>query len=340
MTQPDTNHSRGLIARGLALTRRPLPATSYVFWLMILAMVLFVLASGLVGERFTSAANLRSMSAQVPEFGLLALAMMITLLKGGLNLSIIATANMTALTVGATVQYLDPQLGTASAIVLALAAGMIVATVIGLANGFLVAVLRVSPIIATLGTMILIQGISVGLSGGGVVSGFPDFLQFVGQGLVLGVPFSLLLLLAACAVTGFVLRRTTFGESLYLIGSNEMATRYSGVNTDKVVILTYVASSWLAFLAGLVMLGRFNSANASYGESYLLVTILAAVLGGINPFGGFGRVFGLVVALAILQIVSSAFNQLTISPHLTTAIWGILLIAVSAISTRFGSSRS
>ena len=99
-------------------------------------------------------------------------------------------------------------------------------------------------------------------------------------------------------------------------------------------------SSLLAGVAALVMMSRFNSANASYGESYLLVTILAAVLGGIDPFGGFGKVGGLVLALIILQVISSAFNLLGLSQFLTLAIWGALLIAVTAVPVIHVESRN
>jgi ribose/xylose/arabinose/galactoside ABC-type transport system permease subunit len=94
----------------------------------------------------------------------------------------------------------------------------------------------------------------------------------------------------------------------------------------------YLLSSLLAGVAAVVMMSRFNSANASYAESYLLVTILAAVLGGIDPFGGFGKVGGLVLALIILQVISSAFNLLGLSQFVTIAIWGALLIATSVFA--------
>ena len=103
------------------------------------------------------------------------------------------------------------------------------------------------------------------------------------------------------------------------------------VHTRAVLLKLYVLSSLLAGVAAVVMLARFNSANAAYGESYLLVTILAAVLGGVDPFGGFGKVGGLMLALIILQVISSAFNLLNLSQFLTLAIWGGILIAVAAV---------
>ena len=127
-----------------------------------------------------------------------------------------------------------------------------------------------------------------------------------------------------------------------MIGSNEKATRYSGVDTKRVLLGVYVLSSLLAAVAALVMMARLNSANAANGESYLLVTILAAVLGGVDPFGGFGKVGGLIMALILPQVISSAFNLLDFSPFLTLAIRGALIIVVTALGVvleNFGASR-
>jgi len=114
------------------------------------------------------------------------------------------------------------------------------------------------------------------------------------------------------------------------------------VDTKRVLLGVYLLSSLFAVVAALVMMARFNSANATYGESYLLVTILAAVLGGVDPFGGFGKVGGLMVALVLLQLISSAFNRLEFNPFLRVAIWGALIICVTALGVvfeGFGASR-
>ena len=116
-----------------------------------------------------------------------------------------------------------------------------------------------------------------------------------------------------------------------MLGSNLEATRYSGVDTRRVLIGIYTLSSVLCFVAACLMLARFNSASAGYAQSYLLITILAAVLGGVDPFGGFGRISGLMLALVVLQVISSGCNLLGLSQHLTLAIWGLTLIAVMGV---------
>ena len=157
--------------------------------------------------------------------------------------------------------------------------------------------------------MTLITGLNILLSNGAVISGFPAAIQFRQRrrarrtGGADPVPAGGGRAVAAA-------EHTTLGRSLYLIGSNEQATRFSGVNTARVQIAVYILSALLGWGAALLMMAKFNSAKAGYGESYLLVTILASVLGGINPDGGFGRILGLVLALIVLQMLESGLNLL------------------------------
>ena len=293
---------------------------------IIIAVAL--LFAGLLGSRFFSLGNFQSIASQLPILGLLALGMGITMLTGGINLSIIAGANACSLVMAAIiVSHPDQPLF----LVLALLAGLLVAVAIGALNGVLVAWIGVSPILASLGTMTLITGLNILLSNGAVISGFPAAIQFLGNGAVLGVPVALILFLLVAVGLWLLLEHTTLGRSLYLI---EQATRFSGVNTARVQIAVYILSALLGWGAALLMMAKFNSAKAGYGESYLLVTILASVLGGINPDGGFGRILGLVLALIVLQMLESGLNLLGVSSYLTMALWGGVLILFIALQNR------
>jgi simple sugar transport system permease protein len=125
-----------------------------------------------------------------------------------------------------------------------------------------------------------------------------------------------------------MMSRTRLGFSTYMIGSNIEAARYSGINTKKVLVLIYALSGAMCAIAGIIMVARFNSVRVGHGESYLLITVLACFLGGVNPFGGFGRVLSVVLALVILQVLSSGLNLLGANQHLATALWGLLLVGV------------
>lgn len=308
-------------------------ATTLLALLLIVAIAVF---GFWMPGRFFAADSWRSMAFQLPELGILALAMMVPLVSGGLNLAIVATANLCGLTMAVVLtRLLGPDSSTlqvTAVIALALGSGLGVSILVGLVSGGIIAALRVHPILVTLGAMILVKGIAVAATHGGVIGGFPPAILFVGNGTVLGVPVSMVLFAACALVVAFVLRRTPFGVSVRLIGSNEAATRFSGVNTTRVLIGVYVLSSILCWVAAIVMIGRFNSARAGYAESYLLITILAAVLGGVDPLGGFGRVLGVVLALTLLQVISTGFNLLGFSPHLTEAIWGATMIVALVIA--------
>ena len=303
--------------------------------LIALLVALLLIFGLLLGDHLFNPTSLRSMAFQLPELGILSLAMMVALLSGGLDLSIIATANLVALTMAyiiTTMVPADPGFLWGVWQIAALLAGLVVALAIGALNGFVIAYLGVSPILATLGSMTLIKGIAIGLTRGGILSSFPEPIVYIGNGSVFGIPVVVLIFVVAALVMSVVLGRTPFGQTLNMLGSNEAATRYSGVDTRRALVKVYMISSLLAAIAGVVMMARFNSANAAYGESYLLITILAAVLGGISPSGGFGKVGGLVLALVILQLISTAFNLLDFSQFLTLAIWGGTLIAVAAVA--------
>lgn len=323
----------------------PAPRPSFMGWLgrdptvtMLIALIALaaIFFGALAPSRFLSGETLRAMAFQMPELGILALAMMIPLMSGGLNLAIIATANLSGLVMAA---ILTKMIGPATApqavagiIALALVAGLVTSLVVGLITGMIVAFLGVHPILVTLGTMTAFKGLAVYATNGGVIGGFPPAILFVGNGTLLGVPVPMLLFVVCAIVVAVLMSHAAFGVSVRMIGSNEKATRYSGVPTDWMLVGVYIASSLLCWVAAVVMMARFNSARAGYAESYLLITILAAVLGGVDPNGGFGKVLGLFLSLVLLQIISTGFNLLGFSPHLTEAIWGATMILAIAIA--------
>jgi simple sugar transport system permease protein len=179
--------------------------------------------------------------------------------------------------------------------------------------------------------MILLNGLTIVMTRGYVISGFPESIRFIGNGLVAGVPMPLIIFLVLAGLMALILNRTPLGTKIYLIGSNPVATFFSGVNNRRVLIRTYLISGLYAGMAGIIMISRFNSAKADYGKSYLLMTVLASVLGGVSAAGGFGKVSGLVFALVILQVVSSGFNLMGMNPFLTVALWGTILILVMVV---------
>lgn len=295
--------------------------------IMILSLVLanlLVLMAVLTGGKFLQLHVFETMAFQMPLLGILTLAQLIPMLTGGVDLSIISTTNLCGIIVALILTRLDAWYTTP----LAILAGIIISLLVGILNGSIIAFLEVSPIIATLGTMIFIKGIALAITEGYVIAGFPEEFLFIGGGSLLGIPTPFIIFVLFVALTAIILYRTSFGISVYMLGSNPVATSFSGINNKSVLFKTYLISGFLSGIASLIMISRFNAAQADYGASYLLLTVLICVLGGINPAGGSGEVIGLVIAIAILQIVASGFNLLGFSSHLANALWGIILIVV------------
>lgn len=317
--------------------------SSDVRTLLILLAILLVAFTLMLPGEFLTLANFQSMAFQLPELGILAIAMAVAMLTGGINLSIIATANACGITAAAILTRAVPSDAPVAAsigpLILSIAAGLAVAAAIGAANGFIITYLGVSPILATLGTMTMVEGISVLATRGKVISGFPTALLAIGNETVFGVPIPLIIFAIAAWVVSTLLERTPFGLSVYMIGSNQVATEFSGVDVRRVIMRLYVLSGILCGIASVIMISRFNSAKAGYAASYQLVTVLACVLGGVNPDGGFGRIAGLVLSLVVLQMVSSGLNLLGFSAHMTVALWGAIILVISLVR-QIGRSRS
>ena len=325
---------RGLTAeldRVLAGIRRGMFRAGGLFILLAALVTIFSL---LMPAIFPRIATLQAMMFQLPELGLLSLAMTIPLISGGINLAIIATANAAGLLMAWTLTVAMPDEASGASLALwlaaALVAGLVLCIVVGVLTGLMIAALGVHPILVTLGTTTLLHGLSIYFTRGRTLSGFPDPLIQISNDTILGVPISFVLFVGVAILVHVLLTQTALGVRIHMIGSNLEATRYSGVDTTRVQIWVYVLSSLLCFLASVVMMARFNSAGADIAGSYLLITILAAILGGVDPYGGFGRIGGLFIGLWILQTIASGFNLMNISPHLALASWGFILLLVMA----------
>jgi simple sugar transport system permease protein len=301
--------------------------------LLALVLVLFALTT----PGFLTEATFRSIAFQLPELGLLTLAMLIPILSGGLNLAITFTANMAALAAAWTLQAGGgPDAGTAVFLVAVIAALAVGAAAGGL-MGLIIAYVGAHPILVSLSMMIFLRGLGEFLTRGGDVSGFPPVVAVIGHGSFLGVPIPLIIFVLCAVAWNVLLRRTRLGFSIYMLGSNMRAVEFSGVNARHALTLVYVLSGVMSAIAGLVMLARFNSVRVGHGEAYLLVTVLACFLGRVDPFGGFGRTVSVVLALVILQVIASGLNALGANPHLATALWGLFLVVVMVVRSGWTS---
>jgi len=301
------------------------------FPLMLTLAIVFVLMSLLNGQKFFSFRNVSAMMYQMPMIGLLAIGMLISELSGGINLSLVANANFNGVVIYVMLSAFtgsDMASANTGQLLLAILIALLASSLLGAINGLMIAKLQVPALLATLGTMTLLQGLSLIITKGYTVSGFPSKLTFLGNGAVFGIPMSIILFGIVIIGAHFVLNRTVFGKQLYMTGANPIAAKYSNVNTTKVLIVEYIFSAWFAFFASILMIGQMNSVKANYYESYLLIAVLASFLGGVNPNGGFGKLLGTVLAAIILQLISTGLNLMRLDPFMVTAMWGAIIIFV------------
>lgn len=299
---------------------------------MFIAVLLFMLLT--IGGEFFRKTNITSMGFQIPEFGFLAIAMALSMISGGIDLSIIAIMNLTSI-LGAfilTNESLLASVGVHFTIIIAIVAIIISSLICGLGNGFLISYLGVPAILATLGSMMLYSGFGMGLTGGVGIVGFPEAFEKIGNSTLLGIPIPLILMLITFIFFSFLLKNTLWGKSLYLVGESKVAARFAGLQNKKVIIKTYMITGLLSGLAGIILMSRVNSGKIGYGNTYQLQAILVSVLGGVNPDGGSGDLVGILLAILILQSLQSAFTIFRFSPYDKLLIWGVILLVVMIIN--------
>ncbi|PZQ99854.1 MAG: ABC transporter permease [Cereibacter sphaeroides] len=306
--------------------------------LAVIAVLVFVFMSVLAPDRFLSGQNLTSMAFQFPEFAILALAMTLTMLTGGIDLSVVGLANLSAIVAATLLTTYAGPAATGGTALLWLGIATLVALIIGalggLFNGVAIAVFGLPAILATLGSGLIFTGIAVALTGGSAVMGLPGVAAWLGNGTVIGIPVPLILFALLAAGLAFVLSRTAFGLKVQMFGANPLAARFAAIDITGLLIRVYIASGMLGAISGMVVMSRANSAKADYGSSYLLLAVLIAVLGGVNPYGGYGKVIGVVLAVLTMQFLSSGLNMLGVSNFARELIWGSLLIFVMVVNTR------
>ncbi|MDC7236140.1 MAG: ABC transporter permease [Sphaerochaetaceae bacterium] len=299
--------------------------------LYITIIILFVMMSLINGHKFLSLNNLQAMAYQMPMIGLLAIGMMVSELSGGINLSLVANANFNGIFIYVVLSWLtkgDMSSANLSQVLIAISFSFLITMIIGFINGYLIAVLKIPALLETLGMMTLLKGLSLVITEGYTISGFPNSLTFLGNGDLFGVPMSLIIFILVCYIVHIILDRTVFGKQLYFTGANQTAAKYSNINIESIIIREYMLSAFFAFSCSLIMIGQMNSVKATYYDSYLLIAVLASFLGGVDPAGGFGKIMGTILASIILQIISTGLNLMRLDPFMVTAMWGAIIIFV------------
>ncbi len=307
--------------------------------LLVGVFVVLVIFFGTRGQTFLAPRSVTSMAFQLPELGVLALAMVLTMISGGINLSVNATSNLAAVLAGLFLVKLLPKGATPDQatlyVIIAILLMLVIGALTGIINGFLIGYIGVPPILATLATMTFFTGISTGITGGKTVTGLPTQISVIGSKSLAGIPIPFIIFLLVVAITYVLLFQTSFGFKVRMMGANPTASTFTGINNKAIIMKIYIVSGVFAAVTGVLVMGRTMSAAIEYGSTtYVLLAILISVLANINP--GFGNVFNVFIAVLILQVLSTGFNMLLLgvsgSSFFKDFSWGVLMILIFVIN--------
>lgn len=292
------------------------------YGIIMVLVVLFIFFS-FMSSNFLKPQNLFNVLRQVSIVGISAVGMTLVLLTGGIDLSvgsIIGVAGVGA----AELMLLGVNPVLASLIML------LISALIGLLNGFFINKLSIPPLITTLGMMTSLRGLAYIITGGLPVFGFnPNFAK-LGQGYVWIIPIPVIVMIVIFIIGIILLSKTRFGRYVYGVGSNEEATRLSGINIHKIKYMVYSLSGLMAGLAGIILLSRINSGQPKAGQGYEMEIITAVVLGGVSISGGEGRLGLVIIGVLIMGVLTNGMIMINVNDYVQQLIKGMVLIAAVA----------
>lgn len=303
----------------------------------VLPILLGVLILGMciADPRFSGVANVTNILRNASVLAIVAFGQALVLITGGFDLSVGAIVALASEIAAITMRSAGTEYPGQDGLIIALGAGAALGTgiLVGLVNGFCVAVLRISGFIATLGSMSVTLGIALIITNGIPVYGLPQsFISEFGRARWFELPSAAYVAIAILLILVFVQRRTVLGRYLYAIGGNTEAAIVSGISARRYQIAAYAISGLLAAVTGLLLTALVGSGQASFGgDLMMLQSIAAAVIGGVSLHGGVGRVGMVALSAIFLSVLSNALNLLRVDSRIQPIFIGLILICAVAL---------
>lgn len=290
---------------------------------IFIGFLLLCIIMGTMSPNFISGSNVLTILRQVSYYGMLSLGVMYVILTGGIDLSVGSIMCLAGLvSAHYSLAATDYQLPLGAAVLI----GLALASLCGFINGVLVAKVRLAPFIVTLATSTIIRGICLIYSDGRPITGYTDAYKMIGQTSQGIIPMPVLIFAVLFIITLIVLGFTLFGRYLYAVGGNEECAVACGINVTRVKTLAYTICGLLAGFAGIVLCSRLNAASPNTGEGYELNSIAAVVMGGVSLSGGRGNVFGVLVGVLIIGVITNGLDILNVSSYYQDVIKGLIIL--------------
>lgn len=293
---------------------------------LLLVIVGLTFLISLFSEYFLTSANILSMSTALTVEGIIVIGMVLLLIIGGLDLSV---GSVMAFTGVITAMMINAKIPVLFAILL----GLLLATMIGVVNGILIAKMKLNAFITTLGMMMVVKGLMLVISNGRAVLNMPAAFKAIGQTRWLGIQVPVFIMVFLVILMDLLLRNLRVMRQGYFVGNNEVAAKLNGINTDGVKISFYALSSFFAGVAGVLITARFGNASVTLGDSTAMNVITAAIIGGASLGGGQGTVLGAFLGAVFMQLISTSLNMLGVNMYWQNFATGSILIAAILVDS-------
>lgn len=291
--------------------------------LLIVYLIVQTIVFSMVLPNFMTVSNFQNLMRQTAELGMVSIPLAIVLMTGNIDLSIGAVMGVCAISMARMLRAGLP-------IPLAVLFTVCIGALAGSLNGFCVAKLHLDGLVATIGTQVMLRGFCYILTGGRSVSGLPSEFTRVSKMYLFNVPVSFLLMMVIFIVAIFVMQKTRFGIQVHAIGYNAKASRFSGIQADRVKFWLFVLSGCVAAIASMFMLMRFASAESEFASGYDTDTLVAILLGGIDIAGGSGNMLGAFLGLVAVATLKNGLNHMGMTATYQQFIVGMLIV-ISAV---------
>lgn len=286
---------------------------------LIVALIILIVLFALISDHFFTANNFLNIARQVSITAIVAVGMTFVIITGGIDLSVGSVLALTGIAAAFT-------LDATGNVMLAVLAGIAVGGLVGLINGFLTSVGKISGFIATLAMMGIARGVAFIVTGGNPVTASEPGFKFLGSGSVFGIAVPVLIMICVAVLGWFLLNKTKFGRYVYAIGGNMTAAQWTGVNVKLIQGAVYTIIGFLAGLAGVLLAARLGSGQPGAGNGFELDVIAAVILGGSSLAGGKGRISGTLIGVLIIGVLNNGLTLMNVSTYWQMAVQGVIIL--------------
>ena len=301
---------------------------------LVIVLLVLLLLFYCFAPKFMTIENIKNILVQNAYIIVSSIGMAFVIIGGGIDLSVGYQISLVGVITTISIQWFHLPVWCSVLI------GLMTGTLLGAINGFLSVKLQVHPMVITLATMAIYQGISYIITNSNSIYGLPDSFKFIGQGKILGIPVSIIITVIVLIGATFFLSKTYPGRYIYALGGNGEAARLSGVNTSAMRVISFAICGFFVAVASILLVSRSGSMNSSVGAGTEFTCITAAVLGGVSMAGGEGKVWKVCVGAIILGVLSNGMQFVGLGVYPQYVAKGIILMAAISFDTYQKTAKS